>query len=112
MFQQTAKPVDLIVIEATRIDSEPVEVGTVLKQVPPDLAMELACGGKVRVATDELVAEMKKVAKAQRERAATDADAAASSRAAADERMAALVGAAVRAALDAAGVKPAAGAAS
>lgn len=107
MFQQTAKPVDLIVIEPTRIDAQPIEAGTVLKQVPPDLAMELAAAGKVRVATEELIAEYQDRAKAAKKLASAEASKAADAQAAADERMATTVAAAVAAALQAAGVVPA-----
>ena len=107
MFQQTAKPVDLIVIEPTRIDAEPIEAGTVLKQVPPDLAMELAAAGKVRVATKDLVEEFKERAKQAKQLAEAQAGAADVAKVAADERMAATVAAAVAAALQAAGVVPA-----
>lgn len=108
MFQQEAKPVDLIVIEPTRIEGTPVETGTVLRQVPPDLAMELAAAGKVRVATEELVAEYKARAKQAQKLAEAEANKADDAKAAADERMAATVAAAVAAALQAAGVVPAA----
>lgn len=108
MFQQTATPVDLIVIEPTRIESQPIELGTVLKQVPPDLAMELAAAGKVRVATPELIAEYQDRAKAAKKLANAEAGKVTEAQTAADERMAATVAAAVAAALQAAGVVPAA----
>lgn len=110
MFQQTASPVDLIVIEPTRIESQPIEAGTVLKQVPPDLAMELAAAGKVRVATPELITEYQERAKAAKKLAIAEAGKVTEAQAAADERIATTVAAAVAAALQAAGVVPAAAA--
>lgn len=108
MFQQSAKPVDLIVIEATRIEGNPVDAGAVLRNVPPDLAMELAAAGKVRVATEELIAEYVERAKAAKKLAASEASKAGDAQSAADGRLAATVAAAVAAALQAAGVLPAA----
>lgn len=108
MFNNTAKPVDLIVVEPVRIESEHVDAGTVLKQVPPDLAMELAAAGKVRVATDELVQHYQERAKRAKKLAEQQAAQAGDARAEADERTAALVAAAVASALQAAGVVPAA----
>lgn len=58
MFNSNSpKPVDIILVENTGIDGEHVPAGTVLLGVPADLAMELACQGKARVATE---AEVKK----------------------------------------------------
>lgn len=107
MFQNTAQPVDLIVIESTRIDAIPIELGTVLKQVPPDLAMELAAAGKVRPASPELIAEYEARAKQAKKLATAEATKASDAQALADERLAATVAASVAAALQAAGVVPA-----
>lgn len=60
MFQKEAKPVDLLVIENTFIAGEPVLAGTKLKNCDAQLAMDLASGGKVRLATDDALAAWKK----------------------------------------------------
>lgn len=97
MFGQTeGKPVDVIVTESFKHDGEHIERGTVLKEMPADLAMELAGAGKVRAATAEAIKEVKAAA-----RAAADASAAAAD---APNPMAVMVAAAVTAALQAAGV--------
>jgi hypothetical protein len=58
MFGQDAgKPVTVVVAEHTFIDGRPVKKGTVLKDVPPELAMELASGGKVRAPTADDLAK-------------------------------------------------------
>ena len=110
MFQQDAKPVTLIVIEPTRIDGKPIPEGAVLRDVPADLAMELAAAGKVRVATEELVEEYTARAKQAAKRAAEQSKAG-DPATQANERLAATVAAAVATALQAAGVVPAAKAA-
>ena len=52
MFGQDAgKPVTVVVTEHTFIDGRPVHKGTLLRDVPPEIAMELAGGGKVRAPT-------------------------------------------------------------
>jgi len=107
MFNNTAKPVDLIVVEPTRIDGEHYDAGTHLKQVPPDLAMELAAAGRARVATDELVAHYKQRAKDAKAQAERDASRSADAAAAGDARMAGLIAAAVAETLKAAGVSAA-----
>ena len=97
MFGQTeGKPVDVIVTESFKHEGEHIERGTVIKEMPSDLAMELAGAGKVRAATAEAVKEVKAAAKAAAEAAAVEA--------AAPNPMAAMVAAAVTAALQAAGV--------
>jgi hypothetical protein len=54
MFGQDAgKPVTVVVTEHTFIDGRPVSKGTLLRDVPPEIAMELAGGGKVRAPTAE-----------------------------------------------------------
>jgi hypothetical protein len=58
MFGQDAgKPVTVVVAEHTFIEGRPVKKGTVLKDVPPELAMELASGGKVRAPTADDLAK-------------------------------------------------------
>lgn len=47
------KPVDVIVVEHTFIDGQLAKAGTRLRQVPADLALELAAAGKVRAAPVE-----------------------------------------------------------
>ena len=54
------KPVNLMVIENTSIEGKYVEAGTVLKNVPAEMAMDLAGAGKVRVATEAELAPAKK----------------------------------------------------
>lgn len=70
-------PVKLVVVEATKIEGEHVEVGTVLNNTPTDIAFELGGSGKVRAWTKELEADMKARAKAEKaaaeERAAQSA---------------------------------------
>lgn len=68
-------PVDLVVVEATKIDGEHVPVGMVLKKVDTDTAFELAAAGKVRAWTKELEADMKARAKAEADFAAKSAKA-------------------------------------
>lgn len=59
--QKDGKPVDVVVVEHTYIEGNLVMQGEVLKQISPELAMELASGGKVRVATEaDLKAPAKK----------------------------------------------------
>jgi pyruvate/2-oxoglutarate dehydrogenase complex dihydrolipoamide acyltransferase (E2) component len=72
-------PVDMIIVMATVIAGEHVEVGTVIKKVDTELAMELASAGKARPATEELIAEYKKRAaqKAAAQKAAEEKAAAA-----------------------------------
>jgi len=45
------KPVDIVITAHTYIDGQLAPEGTVLKQVPAELAMHLAADGKARVAT-------------------------------------------------------------
>lgn len=60
MFGQDAgKPVTVVVTEHTFIDGRPVHKGTLLRDVPPEIAMELAAGGKVRAPTGD---DLKKAA--------------------------------------------------
>jgi hypothetical protein len=60
MFGQDAgKPVTVVVTEHTFIDGRPISKGTLLRDVPPEIAMELAAGGKVRAPTVE---DLKKAA--------------------------------------------------
>lgn len=51
--QQAGKPVTVVVTEHTFIEGRPIKKGTILEDVPPDLAMELASGGKVRAPKPE-----------------------------------------------------------
>jgi len=54
------KPVDIIIVEPTAIDGKHIEVGTVIKDCAPEQAMDLAAGGKCRVATPELIKQYQK----------------------------------------------------
>ena len=56
------KPVDIFITAHTYIDGELQEEGTVLKQVPAELAMHLAADGKARVATKADIAAAAKKA--------------------------------------------------
>lgn len=73
--QQDGKPVDVIAIESFKNDGEHIERGTIIKQMPAELAMELAGGGKVRIATKDAIEEIKSAARvkaaAEQEQAAT-----------------------------------------
>jgi hypothetical protein len=62
-MKDEGKPVTLFVTENTAIDGEHVAKGTILDDVPPDLAIQLAGAGKVRLATKEDSAASKKPAK-------------------------------------------------
>lgn len=55
------KPVDIEIVEHTYIDGKLVERGSKFKQVPCELAMELAAAGKARL----LVAAKTKAEKAE-----------------------------------------------
>jgi len=99
-----SKPLDMLVIEPTKIDGQEVAAGTILKQCEPGLAMDLASGGKARAATDEAVAWWRQKAKSDAAASAAAAEAAASRVTAEDARMASMVAAAVASALKAAGV--------
>lgn len=105
-MQQSAKPVDLVVVEPTKIEGKHVDAGTLLREVPADLAMELAAAGKVRVATEEVVAEYKARAKAAAKAAEAQEAQVTEAASAANQLMANTVAAAVAAALQAAGVVP------
>lgn len=51
------KPVNIIITEHTYIEGKLVEQGTKLKDVPADLAMELAAAGKAKLYTPPAKAE-------------------------------------------------------
>jgi hypothetical protein len=106
MFNKEGKPIDVLVVEDTKINGEEVAAGTVLKQCEADLAMELASGGKVRAATKEAVAEFQRNRKmaedaAQARKAEAEARAAESHNA-----QAVVVAAAVAQTLKAMGIVP------
>lgn len=72
---QEEKKVDVIVVEACKIDGKHIECDTEIKGMDANFAMELAGSGRVRVATDKLraeVAERKKQAAAAAKAAAGD----------------------------------------
>lgn len=54
------KPVTIVITEHTYIDGDLKLKGAVLKDIPADLAMELASCGKARVATKDDMAPAKK----------------------------------------------------
>jgi len=47
------KPVNLIFVESTFIDGRPVPQGSIINNVPCELAMDLAAAGKARIATQD-----------------------------------------------------------
>jgi hypothetical protein len=51
--QDLSKPVTVVVTEPTFVDGRPVLPGALLRDIPADLAMELASGGKVRAPRPE-----------------------------------------------------------
>jgi len=108
MFNNKGKPIDMLVVENTKIDGEEVNAGTVLKQCEHELAMDLASGGKARAATEAALAEFKKNQANAKAAAAAQAEVVDKKKAEANEAMAAMVASAVAAALKAAGVVPAA----
>lgn len=62
-------PVDIVIVEPTKIDGEHVEIGTVYKKVDPEFAFELSAAGKARLATTELIADLRARKKAEAEAA-------------------------------------------
>lgn len=58
------KKVDLIVIDAVKVDGKHFAVGDVLKDCDPELAKELTAAGRTRLATPEEVAAATKAKKA------------------------------------------------
>ncbi len=72
MFGQSEnKPVTVVVAEAFKGENgEHLEIGTVLKDMPADQAMELAGAGRVRLATKEAIAELKALAESKKAQAA------------------------------------------
>lgn len=99
--EKSGKPVDVIAVESFRLDGNHVERFTVIENMAPDLAMELAGAGKVRLATKDSIAEAK-AAKANMEKIEA-------AKAAGAPSQADVIAAAVAAALQQAGVvaKPA-----
>ncbi len=93
-------PIDVLVIEDTKIDGKEVAAGTVLKKIDAQLAMELASGGKVRAATEDALSELKRnqanAAKAAEARAAAEAQRTAATQAASAEVVAAAVAATLK----------------
>ena len=64
MNKPEGKPVTLYTINAFKLEGDHVAVGTVLKDVEPELAKELTGAGRTRLATAEEVAAATKAAKA------------------------------------------------
>lgn len=58
--QKDGKPVDVIVVEAMKIDGEHAPAGTVIKQMAADQAMELAASGRLRAYTEPAAAKKAK----------------------------------------------------
>jgi hypothetical protein len=52
-MDKQAKPVDIVCVDAFKLDGRHVGVGEVIEQVDPELAKELAGQGRARLATDE-----------------------------------------------------------
>lgn len=61
------KPVDLLVVEATKIDGEHLPIATKLNKVETELAFELVGSGKCRLYTPELEKELKARVKSEAE---------------------------------------------
>lgn len=99
---QETKPVDVITFEAFRHEGQHIEVGTLIKQMPAELAMELTGIGRVRAATKENVAAARAAAAAKEASATAAAASQAPAQAQAD--MAAAIATAVASALAAAGI--------
>lgn len=60
------KTVNLIAVDAFKIEGQHVAVGTLLKDVEADLAKELAGAGRARLATaEDMAATSRKPAKAE-----------------------------------------------
>ena len=59
------KPVNLLCIEACKVDGNHLAKGEVLMNVPYDLATDLTGAGRTRLATDEDIAAAKKAKKAE-----------------------------------------------
>ncbi|HSH98875.1 MAG: hypothetical protein ACAH07_06000 [Methylophilaceae bacterium] len=70
-------PVTIILIENTAIDGKHLEAGTILKDVNPELAVDLAGSGKAALATEDRVKQVKDRIKAEKAAAAERAEAAA-----------------------------------
>jgi len=68
------EPVDLVVVEPCVVEGKHLELGTVLKKQDPEFAFEMAACGKMRLASPELISDMK--ARAKAEAAAAEARAA------------------------------------
>lgn len=64
MMQKQSKPVGLVCISPFKHDGAHIAVGDVLPAVDADLAKELAGAGRVRLASEEELAEAAKPAKA------------------------------------------------
>lgn len=98
-------PVDMIIVEPTSIAGEHMAVGTVIKKMDAELALDLAGSGKARPATPELVEEYKKRAKEKEAADKAKLEAEAAKAAGSSEALAAVIASAVAEALKA---KPAA----
>lgn len=59
------KPVDLMVIDAVKVDGQHYAIGDVLTGVEPDLAKELTGAARTRLATAAEVEKAKKKAKTE-----------------------------------------------
>jgi hypothetical protein len=96
-------PVDMILVEATAIDGEHFEAGTVLKKMDSELALDLAGSSKARPSTPELIAEFKERAKHKEAAAKAKAEAdqlAAANMAGGADALASVIAAAIAKALE------------
>lgn len=110
MNQDKNLPVDMIIVENTGIEGKHVEVGTLIKNMDAQLALDLAGSGKARPATPELIAEFKERAKAKAEAAKAKAEAdqvAAANALGSSEALANVIAAAIAKAIEAATPKAA-----
>jgi ketopantoate hydroxymethyltransferase len=94
-------PVSMIIVEPTAIAGKHVEVGTVIKNMETELAMDLAGSGKARPATDELIAEFKARAKEKEAAEKAKLEAEAVKAAGSSEALASMIATAVAQALSA-----------
>lgn len=61
------EPIDLVVVEPCVVEGKHLALGAVLKKQDPEFAFEMAACGKMRLATEDLVKDMKARAKAEEE---------------------------------------------
>lgn len=63
MAKSEPKPVNLVCINACKVDGEHIAAGELLMNVEAELAMELTGAGRTRLATDDDIAAAKSAAK-------------------------------------------------